>query len=84
MKKKLIRILNYLTISLGIKSRILETDLELCMWLKNEYPQLNGRDLLILTASIIRSIPTMYELNPLAKESLNNAVNNLLSNTNKQ
>ncbi|WP_143289328.1 hypothetical protein [Brunnivagina elsteri] len=82
--KKLIRIFNYLTICIGNNNAIPTSALDLCFWVKAEYPSLTGQQLLMITAALIRSTSTMYERNPIAKESLNNAVNDLLSNRNKQ
>jgi hypothetical protein len=84
MKKKLIRILNYLTIFFGAHKAIPNASLDLCDWVKVQYPGLTTEELLIITAALIRSSPNMYQSHPTQLTGLNEAVTNLLSTRNQQ
>lgn len=70
----LLSIRDYLIVIFGANSSIPAASLEICDWIKSQYPSLGSEDVVIVTACLIRSIKAMHEVYPLQQVELNRAV----------
>ena len=82
--KLLLSIRDYLIVWFGAGSAIPAASLELCDWLKSEYPLLNNEELLIVSATLIRSLKGLHQVYPLQHSELNRAVQGLINDRYKK
>jgi hypothetical protein len=84
MIKQLLSIRDYLTVCIGANASIPSASLDLCGWLKSQYPLLENEELIIVAACLIRSLKAMHNFYPLQQDELDKAVHGILANRYKK
>lgn len=79
MTKLILSIKDYLIVCFGAHGAIPSASLDLCDWIKSQYPLLTTDEVLIVTACLIRSLKVMHNLYPLQEAELNKAVHALIT-----
>lgn len=84
MKNLLLSIRDYLIVIFGANSAIPAASLELCDWVKSQYPLLTNEEILMVTANLIHFIKTMHNFYPLQQVELDKAVHGLINDRYKK
>ncbi len=84
MKNLLLAIRDYLIVIFGANSAIPAASLELCDWIKGQYPLLTNEEVLIVTANLIHFIKPMHNFYPLQQSQLDKAVHRLIDDRYKK
>jgi hypothetical protein len=84
MVKQILLIRDYLIVIFGAHRVIPFASLEVCDWVKSQYPLLKDDEVLIVTASLINSIKAMYLSHPPQQRELDKAVHSLIADRYKK